>query len=62
VNVVTVHQEKKLLATSGVDDYAILWEPVLISKANLAETNTRAEQVRTDEEEAPPIRLGCSVM
>lgn len=32
VNIVTVHQEKNLLATSGVDDFSILWEPQLISK------------------------------
>jgi WD40 repeat protein len=27
VNVVAVHKEKQLLATSGIDDYAMLWEP-----------------------------------
>jgi WD40 repeat protein len=28
VNVVAVHQEKKILATSGIDSYAKLWESI----------------------------------
>lgn len=27
VNVVAVHRQKKMLATSGIDDYAMLWQP-----------------------------------
>jgi WD repeat-containing protein 42A len=35
VNVVTVHQEKKLLATSGIDEYAILWEPKRLAAVSM---------------------------
>jgi WD40 repeat protein len=35
VNVVTVHQEKKLLATSGIDEYAVLWEPKKVAAVGM---------------------------
>ncbi|KAK8896415.1 WD and tetratricopeptide repeats protein [Tritrichomonas musculus] len=61
VNVVAVHREKELLSTSGIDDFAILWEPMEIGKFNLQEVR---EQVQHTREENPPdngIRGGCSI-
>lgn len=45
VNVVKVHRERMFLATSGVDPYAILWEPKLISKINKREAKERIENL-----------------
>lgn len=51
VNVVAVHREKELLSTSGIDDFAILWEPMEIGKFNLNEIK---EQVQHTREQNPP--------
>lgn len=45
VNVVTVNHEKKLLTTSGVDDYACLWEPDLISKVDYHQIERQIEEL-----------------
>ena len=34
VNVVSVHKEKRLLATTGIDDYVNLWEPLNLTNYN----------------------------
>jgi WD40 repeat protein len=62
VNVVTVHKEKRLLATSGVDSYAILWEPTLASKTDLKKARKNADDIQEEHRQNPPIDYGCSVM
>ena len=44
VNVVTVHPEKHLLATSGIDDYAVLWEPQDLLNVDLEEAADRIQK------------------
>jgi WD40 repeat protein len=61
VNVVTVHTEKRLLATSGVDDYAILWEPTLASKTNLKRARENAQEIQ-EEHRRNLMEGNCSVM
>lgn len=61
VNVVAVHREKELLSTSGIDDFAILWEPMEIGKLDLLEVK---EQVQHTMEQNPPdngFRDACSI-
>ncbi|KAH0785084.1 WD40 repeat-containing protein [Histomonas meleagridis] len=60
VNVVTVHKEKMLLATSGIDDFAVLWEPMKISKVQMNEIKERNEAALQEPEE--PENLMCNVM
>jgi WD40 repeat protein len=60
VNVVAVHREKKLLATSGVDDYATLWEPDQVSRADLSAIDEEMERIRREED--MNRSLPCSVM
>jgi WD40 repeat protein len=45
VNVVTVHREKQMLATSGVDDFAVLWEPRRIARRDLKKEEARVNEV-----------------
>lgn len=58
VNVVTVHREKKLLATSGIDSYSILWEPRLIGKADRDKIEQDVEEYLAQEHEEAPA---CNV-
>jgi WD40 repeat protein len=60
-NVVTVHREKRLLATSGVDDFAILWEPQAVSARNLRRC-ARAAQEAKQENDSHPRFQPCFVM
>jgi WD repeat-containing protein 42A len=57
VNVVTVHREKKLLATSGVDHYALLWEPQGVARVSRSEVQRAVAAAR--DTELPVI---CPVM
>jgi WD40 repeat protein len=57
VNVVAVHREKKLLATSGVDHFSILWEPRAIADVKRGMVQ---EKVRTIQAEG--FRRPCPVM
>jgi WD40 repeat protein len=60
-NVVTVHREKRLLAPSGVDDYATLWEPDLITKHSLTEVGREVSELQ-DENEHSVDPFPCLVM
>jgi WD40 repeat protein len=62
VNVVTVHKEKRLLTTSGVDYYAILWEPTLASKTDLKKARENAQEIQEEYRRNPPMDFPCSVM
>jgi WD40 repeat protein len=62
VNVVTVHKEKRLLTTSGVDYYAVLWEPTLASKTDLGKARREAEEIQEEHRRNPRMDFGCSVM
>lgn len=55
VNVVAVHPEKLYLATSGIDDFAQLWEPVPLSN-NKDHIDTEFDRLRN------PFISNCSVM
>jgi WD40 repeat protein len=57
VNVVTVHKEKKLLATSGVDDYALLWEPQGVARVSKSDVH----RIVLDELDAS-VPIMCPVM
>ena len=46
VNVLTVHREKKLLATSGVDYYSVLWEPSNILEVDEDERLERENRIK----------------
>lgn len=61
VNVVAVHREKELLSTSGIDNFAILWEPMEIGKMNLLEIKETVKQ--TLEQNTPNTGLGdpCTI-
>ena len=61
VNVVAVHKQKRLLATSGIDDYAMLWEPNLFTIFDEAKNNTEIQEALEDASN-PSIQLGCNVM
>jgi hypothetical protein len=61
VNVVAVHKEKKLLATSGVDSFALLWEPGFISKVNRAQIKQRVS-FKLAEEHDHTFDDACTVM
>ena len=51
VNVVTVDHEKKLLATSGIDEYAVLWEPHKLAAVRMGTVAGNVERrVRAIEE------------
>lgn len=60
VNVVAVHQEKKLLATSGIDNYAVLWEPQLLCKCDVEGIEAEIERMMGLEERAEP-QMSCTV-
>jgi WD40 repeat protein len=57
VNVVTVHRERKLLATSGVDNYALLWEPRAVARVCTSDVRRAALEVRD-----APMPVWCPVM
>ena len=63
VNVVTVHPEKHLLATSGIDDYAVLWEPQDLLNVDLEEAADRIKKSLAETESVegrePPM---CNIM
>jgi WD40 repeat protein len=61
VNIVAVHREKRLLATSGVDDDAILWEPQTVSAVSLRR-RFRAAQEAQEANNGLPRTRGCIVM
>jgi WD40 repeat protein len=61
VNVVAVHTEKKLLATSGVDYFAVLWEPRMISKVDRAQIDQEVRD-REEDEEDMTYQRACMVM
>jgi WD40 repeat protein len=63
VNVVTVHQEKRLLATSGVDDFSILWEPQRVANTNMAKVSKAVDDVQADVRRREPFEaLECAIM
>jgi hypothetical protein len=51
VNVVTVHKEKLLLATSGIDDFAVLWEPRLMAQKDIGVETMRVDALLDEIEE-----------
>ena len=61
VNVVTVHQEKKLLATSGIDNYSVLWEPRLICNPVVSEVTKEVERMLNEEERSAESGVACNV-
>jgi WD repeat-containing protein 42A len=61
-NVVAVNPEKKLLATSGVDEYATLWEPDLISRPDRRKVEREVRRTQEQNEEAGSVMMGCTVM
>jgi WD40 repeat protein len=62
VNVVTVHQEKKLLATSGIDDYAILWEPRRMAGVDQGKVAVDVRQKLKAAEDFAEYDDGCTGM
>jgi WD40 repeat protein len=62
VNVVAVHKEKKMLATSGADDFALLWEPRKIAMRDLAAEAVRVDKVMDELEEMDRHDMNCNVM
>jgi WD40 repeat protein len=62
VNVVSVHKEKKLLATGGADDFALLWEPTKIAQRDLAIESVRVDKLMDELEEMDRHEVSCSVM
>jgi WD repeat-containing protein 42A len=60
-NVVAVNAEKKLLATSGVDEYATLWEPRVISRADRRKVAREIRQKQEENDRAGPV-FACQVM
>jgi WD40 repeat protein len=61
-NVVTVHREKRLLATSGVDDYATLWEPDSITKLSIAAVERENLEWQDENDRYGNQIMGCQVM
>jgi WD40 repeat protein len=63
VNVVAVHQEKKLIATSGVDYEAMLWEPQNIAKIDAVEVDRAARRLKIENDRRHPLNeVGCLPM
>jgi WD40 repeat protein len=62
VNVVTVHKEKKLLATSGIDHFAVLWEPKLVGKVDVAQIDEDVARFMEEEEDQGGNVVVCTVM
>jgi WD40 repeat protein len=63
VNVVTVHQEKRLLATSGIDRYSILWEPQTVAAQDLAEAEKATKKIQQLVGKThDPVYLSCPAM
>ncbi|EAY13249.1 hypothetical protein TVAG_463830 [Trichomonas vaginalis G3] len=48
VNVVAVHRQKKMLATSGIDDYAMLWQPDAFTSINEEEIEREVQEALED--------------
>lgn len=61
VNVVSVNKEKMLLSTSGIDDYAILWESNNVTKINLKSIEENISQI-LEENEMSAQQNPCGVM
>jgi WD40 repeat protein len=60
VNVVTVHQEKRLLATSGIDSYSILWEPQMVAGQDIAQAAKAAAEIQRENDR--PVTFSCPLM
>ena len=61
VNVVAVHREKELLSTSGIDDFAILWEPMEIGKLDLLEIKEQVQHTREQNTPDNGLPNACSI-
>jgi WD40 repeat protein len=62
VKVVTVHQEKRLLATSGVDDYAILWEPQKVADTDMTKVGKSVADIQEEVREIGFDMGECQIM
>ncbi|KAH0788052.1 WD40 repeat-containing protein [Histomonas meleagridis] len=47
VNVVAVHPNNLFMATSGMDQYAVLWEPMHVSKTNMNNVMQRIDELNS---------------
>jgi WD40 repeat protein len=63
VNVVAVHQERKLIATSGVDYFAVVWEPSRVAKFDRTDVNATVRRMRAEDDTRHPLTdVGCLPM
>ena len=62
VNVVAVHKEKKLLATSGIDDYAMLWEPNAFTDFNEDVNEAEIREALESASNSNGMVMDCNVM